>query len=207
MKKFLFLLSFVVLIVSNSNAQFGKKKEEKKEETAVIEEEKDGKKKETLTPHKATGVYSVDNLGYTSYNLAKATDSLQKEAMFLRIDTKEVQDPKLGTVTEVKCYNSAGEEIPCQKLDKQESKRKFESILMSLGDVSKQIPSLVALIPSATNEVTSMSSNPMKAVTASKASASLKNIGTLLSTTGTNAAALTVNLNAAIKNLELIKKQ
>ena len=212
MKKVLTLLTLIAFTVFSSNAQLipkKEKKEDKKEETAVQEEEKDGKKKEApaLVPHKATGVGTVDNLGYSSYNLAKATDSLQKEAMFLRVEQKEVQDPKLGTVTELKCFNSAGEEVACEKLDKAASLKKFESILTSLAAIAQQIPTFVALIPGATNEVTSMASNPMKAAQAGKASTSLKNIGTLLTTTGTNIAAITANVNASVKGLNLIKKQ
>lgn len=213
MKKSLFVAAVFLFLTLNANAQTlpGKKdkKEEKKEDSNIQEENKDGKSKDnaTLTPHKPTGVATVDNLGNSSYNLAKSTDSLKKEALFIRIETKEIPDEKLGTVTELKCFSSTGEEIPCQKLDKEESLRKFQSILASLGEIGQQIPTFVALIPNATSEVTSLSSNPMKAAVAAKATASLKNIGEQLKITGVNVAELTTNVNAAIKALNLIKKQ
>ena len=200
-------MSFITLLVLNSNAQFGKKKEDKKEESAVQEEGKDGKAKAELKPFKSTGVSTVDNLGNSSYNLAKATDSLQKEAAFLTVKDTIVKDPKLGDVSEIKCYSSTGAEIPCQKLDKKESLRKFEAILVSLGTVAQQIPNFVALIPGATSEVSSMATNPMKAAAAGKATTSLKEVGKLLETTGINVAALTTNIKASIKALNMIKSQ
>ena len=208
MKKFLFLLSFLILIISNSNAQFGVKKE-KKENSNIQEEDTAGKKKSdiVLEPYKPTGVASVDNLGDNSYKLAKSTDSLKKEAAFLQIETTEKQDPKLGTVTEVKCKDGSGKEIPCQGVDKQESLRKFTSILSSLELIATAVPKFTALVPQATSEVNSMKTNPMKAVAAVKALTRITDVGKQLAATGVNVADIIKNIKASVKALDLIKKQ
>jgi hypothetical protein len=212
MKNLLILFSTVILIVTSSSAlppigKKEKKEEDKKEESIVEENNDEAKSKIVVEPYKSIGITSVDNLGYDSYRLAKATDSLQKEANFLQVTTEEKQDPNLGVVTETVCKDGSGNVISCQGLNKEEALKKFESILVALGQVSTSIPPLVATIPQIQSEVTSMKSNPTKAVKAAKGLSSLVDIGKSLSSTGANTSALISNINMSIKNLKLIKGQ
>jgi hypothetical protein len=160
-----------------------KKKKTKKKNQLLKKNNDEAKSKIVVEPYKSIGITSVDNLGYDSYRLAKATDSLQKEANFLQVTTEEKQDPNLGVVTETVCKDGSGNVISCQGLNKEEALKKFESILVALGQVSTSIPPLVATIPQIQSEVTSMKSNPTKAVKAAKGLSSLVDIGKSLSST------------------------
>jgi hypothetical protein len=212
MKKVFFLFSISVMIISNLSAlpPIGKKdkKDDGQKEEPIVEQNNDASKsKITVEPYKSIGITSLDNLGYDSYRLARATDSLQKEANFLQITQVEKQDPALGTVTDIVCKDGSGNIISCQGLNKEESLKKFESILSSLGEITKSVAPLVATIPQIQSEITSLQSNPMKAAKAVKGSASLIDIGKSLSSTGQNSASLISNINTSIKNLKMIKGQ
>lgn len=207
-------LTFGILAILSTNivalppiGKKDKKGDEQKEESIVEQNNDTSKSKITVEPYKSIGITSLDNLGYDSYRLARATDSLQKEANFLQITQVEKQDPALGTVTDIVCKDGLGNIISCQGLNKEESLKKFESILSSLGEITKSVAPLVATIPQIQSEMTSLQSNPMKAVKAAKGSVSLIGIGKSLSSTGQNSASLISNINTSIKNLKMIKGQ
>jgi hypothetical protein len=212
MKKVFLLFGISVLIISNLSALPPIGKKEKKDEglkdESVIQQNNDvSKSKIIIEPYKSIGITSLDNLGNNSYKLARATDSLQKEANFLQIAQVEKQDPALGTVTDIVCKDGSGNIISCHGLNKEESMKKFESILSSLGEITKSVAPLVATIPQIQSELTSMQSNPMKAVKAVKGISGLVDIGKSLGSTGQNSAALMTNINTSIKNLKMIKGQ
>jgi len=212
MKKVFLLFGISVLVFSNLSAlpPIGKKdkKDDGLKEETIIEQNNDASKsKISVEPYKSIGITSLDNLGNNSYRLARATDSLQKEANFLQITQVEKQDPALGTVTDIVCKDGSGNIISCQGLNKEETMRKFESILSSLGEITKSVAPLVATIPQIQSELTSMQSNPMKGIKAVKGITGLVDIGKSLGSTGQNSAALMTNINTSLKNLKMIKSQ
>lgn len=59
----------------------------------------------------------------SSYGIYKQVYIIESVLQFLRIEQREVQDPQLGTVTEVVCYDAYGNLMPCNKIDKAERER------------------------------------------------------------------------------------
>ncbi len=159
------------------------------------------KRQDSMLPQPAlTGNLAADAFILSSYGMYRQFYKLESILQFLRIEQKEIDDPLLGRVTVVKCYDNLGNEIPCDKINKEERTRIYNKSLVASGKI---LANTGIMLVSGGKVLYDFKSSP---ISGAFAIPSLTKSIRILNKVSASAKNTKANLEASLKCVELLKE-